>query len=387
MTMPNSNNNHPDKLKALIAAPLPPPEQGGIVNWARIIRREFGKNPAVDLKFIDTTARYRAITNTSLAVRWVGGSAQALRDTYRIYRQLKNYRPNLLHLCTSGGPATLKDILILRIAKWLRVPGVIHYRMGRLPDICNTGGVEWKMTRRVISLADAAILLDTSSETCIKTALPKAHVVKLPNMVDIEDIDRICKQEPQPAACPGGGTRLVFAGHIVPAKGLRELVTACMQLSDCLLTLDILGPANPGFQKELEKIASQAGNGDWLRFLGSVDHEKAVRHIAAADLFVLPSHTEGMPNVVLEAMACGRAILGTAVGAVPEMLDIGGPEECGVCVPPRNADALADAIRTLVQNPQLRGQLGRKARQRALQFYSVPVGCEQLLNLWRSLGK
>jgi glycosyltransferase involved in cell wall biosynthesis len=160
-----------------------------------------------------------------------------------------------------------------------------------------------------------------------------------------------------------------------------------VQLSDCRLALDIIGPASSGFQKELEKIASQMRNGEWLRLIGPVEHEKAVRYIAAADLFVLPSYTEGMPNVVLEAMACGQTILSTTVGAVPEMLDIGGPDECGVCVPPRNVDALADAIRMLVNNPQQCDQMGRKARQRAEKLYSVPVSCEQLVKLWRTLVK
>jgi glycosyltransferase involved in cell wall biosynthesis len=118
-----------------------------------------------------------------------------------------------------------------------------------------------------------------------------------------------------------------------------------------------------------------------------MERGEAIRHIAHADIFVLPSYTEGMPNVVLEAMACERAILSTTVGAMPEMLDIGGPGECGVCVPPRNADALADAIRNLLQNPQLRDQLGRKARQRVVQVYSVPIACGLLVDLWRSVSK
>jgi glycosyltransferase involved in cell wall biosynthesis len=378
------NHSQRDKLKVLIAAPLPPPEHGGIVNWGRIIRGKFDKHPTVELKFVDTTPRYRAVTNRSLAIRVVGGSAQALRDTYRVYRQLKCNRPHLLHLCTSGGPATLKDVLILRIAKWFQVPSAIHYRMGRLPDIIERAGIEWKITRRAMRLADVVIPLDRKTEECIKTALPDVHVVKLPNTVEIDEIDRICKEELAPVACPGC-TRLVFAGHVIPTKGLWELVTACMQLSDCRLALDIIGPASPGFKKSLEKIALPMKNGKWLRILGPVDHEKAVRHIAAADLFILPSYTEGMPNVVLEAMACGKTVLSTTVGAVPEMLDIGGPDECGVCVPPQNAAALADAIRMLVNNPQQCDQMGRKARQRAEQLYSVPVSCEQLENLWRTL--
>jgi glycosyltransferase involved in cell wall biosynthesis len=381
------NHNQGDKLKVLIAAPLPPPDHGGIVNWGRIIRREFEKNPTITLKFIDTTPRYRAVTNRSLAIRLVGGSAQAIRDTYRVYRQMKGNRPNLLHLCTSGGPASLKDVLILRIAKWFRVPSIIHYRMGRLPDIIERAGVEWKLTRQAMRLADVVIPLDRNSEECIKAALPDVNVVKLPNTVEIDEIDRICKEAPAPLDCPKGCTRLIFAGHVIPTKGLWELVTACVRLSDSRLALDIIGPASPGFQKSLEKIASQMRNGEWLRILGPVEHEKAVRYIAAADLFVLPSYSEGMPNVVLEAMACGQTILSTTVGAVPEMLDIGGPDECGVCVPPRNVDALADAIRTLVNNPQQCEQMGRKARQRAEQLYSVPVSCQQLVELWRTLIK
>lgn len=375
------------KLKVLMAIPLPPPEHGGIACWSRIIRDELGKDPDLELDFVDTNTRYRAVTNLSLRARLVGGSAQAVRDTYRIFKKIWKNRPDLLHLTTSGGLATSKDLLILYICKYFRVPCVIHYHMGRLPGIFARAGIQYRMLCRIMQMAAAVSPLDRNSKATIKNALPEANVVQLPNMVEIDDIDRICKEEPAPAPCPGGSIRLVFAGHIVPAKGVRELVTACTQLSDCPLVLDILGPADPDFQMELEKIAAKMKNGEWLRFLGTVSREKTVRHIADADLFVLPSYTEGMPYVVLEAMTCGRAILGTTVGAVPEMLDIGGPQECGVCVPPRNAEALADAIRRLIGDPELRRKWGCMARERAEQLYSIPVGCSQLLDVWRSVTR
>lgn len=370
----------------MIAAPLPPPDYGGISSWSRIVNVKLGNRPDIELKFVDTAARYRAVTNQCLALRWVGGSAQALRDIWLVYRQLKIYCPNLLHLTTSAGPATLKDVLILRISKSLHVPSVIHYRMGRLPRIVARGGVEWKLTSWAMRLANAVIPLDSHSQSCIKTALPHINVVKLPNIVEIDHIDRITAQipaSPRPKSC----TRLVFAGHVIPAKGLRELVSACARLADGSLLLEIIGPASPRFQKKLEKIASSTTKTDWLRFLGAMDHEETIQHIAQADLFVLPSYTEGMPNVVLEAMACGRTVLGTNVGAMPEMLDIGGPQQCGMCVPPRNVPALVDAIHRLISAPQLCRQMGLKARQRVEQLYSVPVGCGQLVDLWRSIIK
>ncbi|MGD0652967.1 MAG: glycosyltransferase [Thermoguttaceae bacterium] len=385
--MPDSNSNHPDKLKVLIATALPPPDHGGIASWARNLRGQLSKDPDIELTFVDTTVHYRSPVNSFLGLRLVGGLIQGLRDTCRIYKKIKANRPNLLHLTTSGGLATVKDLIILTIARRLGVPSVIHYHMGRFPGIIERAGIEWKLTRRTMRMADVVIPLDKTSESDIKAALPGLKVVKLPNMVEIDVIDQIRRQGPPSPPCPEGCARLVYAGHVIPKKGLRELVSACVQISSYPIVLDIVGPFAAGFKKQLMEIASRAGRGKWLNFLGWMERSEAIRHIAHADIFVLPSYTEGMPNVVLEAMACERAILSTTVGAMPEMLDIGGPGECGVCVPPRNADALADAIRDLLQNPQLRGQLGRKARQRALQLYSVPVGCEQLLNLWRSLGK
>jgi glycosyltransferase involved in cell wall biosynthesis len=65
----------------------------------------------------------------------------------------------------------------------------------------------------------------------------------------------------------------------------------------------------------------------------------------AADLFVLPTYTEGFPNVILEAMAAGKAIISTRVGAIPEMLAVDENESCGLVIAPRDAGALVAALR------------------------------------------
>ena len=372
-------------IKVLLAAPLPPPDHGGIITWTRIVRRGLAARPDVELMIVDTTARYRSVTNHSRVARLLGGSTQALRDIYRLYRRLKVDRPDVLHLCTSGGPATLKDFLVLQMAKCYGVPSVIHYHMGCLPKIIAQGGIERQLTLRTMALASAVIPLDRESEACVRAALPNQQIEKLPNMVEIDRLDEI-RREKLPPSPSEGRFGIVFAGHVVPAKGLREMVSACSRLHDVPLALDVIGPADPAFQTELEQIAAEQNDDGWLRFHGPVDHDNAVRHIAQADLFVLPSYSEGMPNVVLEAMACGRAILGAAVGAIPEMLDIGGPRECGVCVPPQDTDALAEAIRRLIRRPEYRLDLGRKARQLAEERYAMPVGCRKLLDLWQFIS-
>jgi glycosyltransferase involved in cell wall biosynthesis len=334
-----------------------------------------------------SAARYRAVTNISTPVRLVGGSAQAIRDTYRVCRRLRADKPSLLHLCTSGGLATAKDIAMLRLARAFGVPSVIHYRMGRLPSIAARRSTEWKLTRRAMALASVVVTLDGRSEDLVKQDLPGSLVVTLPNMVEMDAIDDIRRSEACRPPVPGGPMRVVYVGQLLRAKGIRELVEACVQLPRDDVVLDLVGPVSRGFRALLEGIAAGKASGRWLEFHGSVNHDQALRHILSADVFVLPSYTEGAPNVIMEAMACEKAILATPVGAVPEMLDIGAPQPCGVCVEPRNTDALLEALRQLLDDGDRRRQLGRRARDRAERLYAVPVACDRLLGLWRSVAK
>jgi glycosyltransferase involved in cell wall biosynthesis len=86
-------------------------------------------------------------------------------------------------------------------------------------------------------------------------------------------------------------------------------------------------------------------------------------------------------------MGCGKAIVCTTVAAMPEMLDFGGPEQCGLCVEPGDVDALSSALEELLRDEAKRRELGRKARKRAEKLYAVPVACNKLLDLWRSVAK
>ena len=108
-----------------------------------------------------------------------------------------------------------------------------------------------------------------------------------------------------------------------------------------------------------------------------------MRLMAAADVFVLPSHTEGFPNVVVEAMAFGKPIVATSVGAIPEML----AGNCGLVVPPHDAVALGDALRDLCGNSSLRTELGVRAQAKARSEYSMERVMEQLMAVWRNAAR
>lgn len=373
-------------IRPLVVAPLPPPIRGGITNWARIVRGYLAGHPDVVAHFLDTSVRWRRETNLALAARLVGGSIQAVRDAARLRRALRRERPSVVHLCTSGGLAVPKDMLMLTAARRANVPSVLHCHFGTLPATIARGGLGARLVRRAARLATRVVVLDAASEEALRRAVPEAAVLRLPNMVELDAVDH-----PDPTAPPlppplEGASRIVFVGHIVPTKGVRELVEACLGLGEIPWVLDLVGTADPTFRGALRAMAAAAGRELHVRFQGYADHPRVLQFLRAADLFVLPSYTEGAPNVVLEAMACGRATLATTVGAIPEMLDSDGPEPCGQCVPPRDAPALREAMAALLCDPARRGELGRRGRRRAEEHYSVPVACGKLVDFWESLA-
>jgi glycosyltransferase involved in cell wall biosynthesis len=101
--------------------------------------------------------------------------------------------------------------------------------------------------------------------------------------------------------------------------------------------------------------------------------------LAGADLLILPSHTEAFPNVVVEAMVLGKAVIGSRVGAIPEMLE----GNCGLVVEPKDAEGLASTIARVTQNQALREMMGRNGSVKATQMYALGVVFSRWLELWQ----
>jgi teichuronic acid biosynthesis glycosyltransferase TuaC len=143
---------------------------------------------------------------------------------------------------------------------------------------------------------------------------------------------------------PAQGRIVVFVGLLVPIKGLEYLVAAWIALasrgvlddSDRLVLLGD-GPCRAALRQQIE----QAGLGDRVLFAGTVNQDAVARGISAATLLCLPSRNEGMPNVVVEALACGVPVVASRVGGIPELVR---DDENGYLVPPADPTALADAL-------------------------------------------
>lgn len=145
---------------------------------------------------------------------------------------------------------------------------------------------------------------------------------------------------------PLEGERLLFVGNLVEVKGIPFLIEACRQLvhSGRPLRLDIIG-AGP-LRASLARQIAASGLRDFVRLRGSRHPAELPQWYRAADLVVLPSHSEGIPNVLVEAAACGRPFVATAVGGIPEIAHFSRSE----LVPPADSAALAQAISRMLDD-------------------------------------
>jgi phosphatidyl-myo-inositol dimannoside synthase len=145
-----------------------------------------------------------------------------------------------------------------------------------------------------------------------------------------------------PGRLSGRSVRLLFVGRLWPAKGLDVLLRAMPMLEENV-TLSVVGEGRE--MARSRELVDRLGLGARVTFEGWQDRASLEDYYHAADLMVIPSRTEGVPKVALEALVRGLPIVGTSVGDLPALL---GANERGRLVSPIDADALADAIRRAI---------------------------------------
>jgi glycosyltransferase involved in cell wall biosynthesis len=195
--------------------------------------------------------------------------------------------------------------------------------------------------RRVLPRADGVVAVSRSlAESVERIGVDAERVHVVANGVDAELFAVRDREEARRAlGLPAKRPMVLFVGRIEPQKGVGELVDAFERVR-ARVPGAMLALVGDGVSAR-DVRGRAAAWGDALVVPGPRPHEEVARWLAACDVFTLPSHGEGMPNVVLEALACGRPAVATRVGGIPEVLS---DARAGMLVPPCDAAALADAL-------------------------------------------
>lgn len=179
--------------------------------------------------------------------------------------------------------------------------------------------------------------------------------------------------------------KVLFAGRLLKDKGIREYVEAASLLSEQGLDADffVAGNADPGNPATItEDCLTQWRLEGNVEFLGQ--RRDIPQLFSNAHIIVLPSYREGLPKVLIEAAACGRAVVTTDV---PGCRDAIIPEQTGILVPSREVTLLANAIKILIDNPDLRRSMGIAGRKLAEEKFAIEYVIDAHMGVYRELIK
>ncbi|UWQ23181.1 glycosyltransferase family 4 protein [Jannaschia sp. W003] len=176
----------------------------------------------------------------------------------------------------------------------------------------------------------------------------------------------------------GPGKHILFVGRLAAVKGVRVLLEAFARVRaahpDARLTL--VGDGDE--RAAIEDHARALGCDDGVRFTGYLNQDEVAEALAQADLFALPSFAEGVPVVLMEAMAARLPVLATRIAGIPELVEDG---VAGRLVPPGDVDAFADALDALLNDPAGRTAMGAAGRARVEAEFHVEREARNLARL------
>lgn len=369
-------------MKVLFCSPYlqtPDVVSGGINQWGKYILSYYSKSEGKDINLIPVSFDrhlYLSGGDVPMWKRILSGIKEQGSSAREAMRMLKKERPDVVHICTSAGLGLIKDLLLIRCAKRIGTKTVVHFHFGRIPELMKKRNWEYKFLRKVLCLCDAPVVMNKPSfNTLVSLGYSKTRY--LPNPLSEDVINAIKEQACNISRVP---KKLLYVGHVARTKGIYEMVEACSKIEG--VSLRIVGKYNEKDKVEILEIASKSGNGLSVEFVGEIPHAQVIKEFLEAEIFVFPSYSEGFPNVILEAMACGCPIAASNVGAIPEMLDVD-EQACGICYQPRSVDAVYDAVSLLLADENLRKTYSSRAQKRVNELYAMPVVWEQLTRIWK----
>lgn len=204
---------------------------------------------------------------------------------------------------------------------------------------------------------------------------PKLHVVHCGL-----DLERARRSQP-PMAAEGRPIRVLTVCKLSPRKGVAVLLEAIRDLAVSGVDLELTVVGDGPQKTELERLAGELGIADRVAFAGAVGQDRIGGFYEKADVFAMASFAEGIPVVLMEAMAYELPVIAPATMGIPELIE---PERTGVLFRPGRADELSDAIRRVADDPALCRRLGAAGREKVAAEFDIHRSASQLRELFEA---
>ncbi|WP_176065387.1 glycosyltransferase family 4 protein [Anaeromyxobacter diazotrophicus] len=319
--------------------------------------------------------RYHASTVEGGKLRKAWRSAGAL---LRFPAAARAFRPDVVHLHYASRLSFYRKLAYLLVAKALRLPTVVHGHSGTFPDFRDASALNARCVKLFLERADACIALSSTWQAVLAGYAPGARIHVVPNPVEAPELEAAAG-----APGPGGEQVVLCLGRLGQAKGTYDLLRAIpLVLQSAPAARFVL--AGDGAVEEVRRRVRALGLERAVELPGWVAGEAKLRQLARCAVYVLPSYREGMPVSILEAMAAGKPVVATPVGAVPELVEEG---VNGYLVPAGDAAALAARVAALLLDAPLRRAQGERNRAKVAASYSMSAVAGRLIAVYESVRR
>ena len=372
-------------MRVLVVGPHPPPSGGIATVVKNTLAMDFGADASTALFNPSTVPRpsnflWRFANGVTARIPprgfWALGTLWLL-SAYR--RALDRERPTVVHAHTSYGYGFWYNSLYTWIARRRGIGTILHFHGSRMDVFeAELGPVGRRLFASLIRVPDLGIALSEGWRSWYGKFIDPERLAVIPNCIPWSRFQK------GPAADPERSPTLLFVGmQFAERKGIFDLVAVVPELLRDFpdMTIVLAGADDEGIEERLDvDDATRAA----LRFAGPLDAAGIDAAYREATVFTLPAYHEGMPMVMLEAMAAGLPVVCTRVNAIPEVVKDG---ENGILVEPGDRAGLAAALRSLLGDPDLRKRLGEAARETIRTRHDVERQVEWLEPLYRRVHR
>lgn len=322
MSAKNTAAQTQNKPKLLIVGPDEVKMRGGITTVITGMR-----NSEILNEHFDVTV-FASCINGSLVQRLAYTFCAYLRFLFCFSRY------DVFHLHVASYGSTFRKMYYVKLIQWAHKKVVLHLHSGKY--LIFYEGLSPKKQKKVVRFlqsADAVIALSDDWKDKFEATFGLRNCITIPNGVDTK-LFATAHADPSTVA-----TKFLFLGRLSEAKGIYDLIDAVALVKQKGVAIHCV-LAGDGDMPEMTALIAQKGLQDYFTLAGWVAEPQKLAYLQACGTLVLPSHGEALPMAILEAMAAGKGIVSTTVGAIPEVVS----EENGILIAPKAVKALADAM-------------------------------------------
>lgn len=324
----------------------------------------------VDWVLLDSTA------NTNRVISFNKRLLKSIKRTFVFLSLLIFKKIDIALIFTGSGNSFKEKGLMANLAKLFGIKVILAPRSGFIINDFNDSSLMKQYIQFTFNNVDKILCQGESWKKYFisQCQIPASKMLVIQNWIDTGLYEKSAPENEVP--------NILYLAWVDTNKGIFDLIEAIKRLSDNNVPFNLNVSGDGNAMPKIKSLISKYNLGDKVILHGWVIGDQKMNLLKNSDIFILPSHFEGFPNALLEAMASGIASIATDVGSVKDIII---HNENGLIIPPNDSAAIEASLKYLLINSTIRKKLGRNARKTVLRNNSIQSAVSTINQLFKDL--